>query len=209
MDRQVASGRASGAPCYSRGFVPLHDAMALKATIFKAELGVADLDRPYYGDHVLTVARHPSETDERMLVRLVAFALHADDALAFGRGLSTDDEPALWRKDLTGAIQTWIDVGLPDEKWVRKAAGRARQVFVYCYGGRAAELWWSQNRAALERVRNLTVTDLRPGGSEPLARLAARNMRLQVTVQEGQVWITDGSTTVAIQLAVLKTADQA
>jgi len=175
--------------------------MALKSTIFKVELGIADLDRPYYGDHALTIARHPSETDERMLVRVVAFALHADAGLAFGKGLSTDDEPALWRKDLTGAIDVWIDVGLPDEKWIRKAAGRANRVFAYTYGGRAAELWWSQNRAALQRIRNLTVTDLRYD-SEVLARLAGRSMRLQVTVQDRQVWLTDGTQSVSIALAV-------
>ncbi len=118
--------------------------MALKATIFKADLQIADMDRRYYGDHTLTIARHPSETDERMMVRLLAFAMHADEALSFGRGLSTDDEPDLWRKDLTGTIEIWIDVGLPDEKRVRRACGRARQVFVYSYGGRGAELWWDQ-----------------------------------------------------------------
>lgn len=176
--------------------------MALKSTIFKVELGIADLDRPHYGDHALTIARHPSETDERMLVRVVAFALHADAGLTFGKGLSTDDEPALWRKDLTGAIDTWIDVGLPDEKWIRKAAGRANRVFVYAYGGRAAEVWWSQNRAALERIRNLAVTNLHYD-SEALERLAARSMRLQVTVQDGQVWLTDGRQSVSIALAML------
>ena len=118
--------------------------MALKATIFKAELHIADMERGYYHDHALTVARHPSETDERMMVRLLAFALNADETLAFGAGLSTDDEPDLWRKDLTGSIETWIDVGLPDEKRIRKACGRADEVFVYSYGGHAAQLWWQQ-----------------------------------------------------------------
>src|SRR5258708_39391271 len=114
--------------------------MALKATIFKAELHIADMERGYYQDHSLTVARHPSETDERMMVRLLAFALNADATLAFGAGLSTDDEPDLWRKDLTGSIETWIDVGLPDEKRIRKACGRAAEVLVYSYVGHAPEL---------------------------------------------------------------------
>ena len=146
--------------------------MALKATIFKAQLGIADMDRPYYGDHAVTVARHPSETDERMLVRLIAFALHADDALAFGKGLSVDDEPDLWRRDLTGAIELWIDVGLPDEKRIRKACGRAAEVYVYSYGARGADLWWTQNAGALERLRNLTVIGLRYESSAALAQLA-------------------------------------
>ena len=165
--------------------------MALKATIFKAELHIADMERGYYGDHVLTVARHPSETDERMMVRLLAFALNADESLAFGAGLSTDDEPDLWRKDLTGNIETWIDVGLPDEKRVRKACGRAGQVFVYTYGGRAADLWWQQVSDKLARSNKLAVVNLPHSGTQALARLAARNMQLQYTIQDGQVWVAN------------------
>jgi uncharacterized protein YaeQ len=156
------------------------------------------MDRSYYADHAATIARHPSETDERMLVRLIAFALHADEALAFGKGLSTDDEPDLWRKDLTGAIDLWIDVGLPDEKRVRKACGRAREVYVYSYGGRGAELWWTQNAEALNRMRNLTVIDLRYSAAM-LAALAGRNMELQFTVQDGRIWMTDGTGSVDFQ----------
>src|ERR1700686_5331137 len=99
--------------------------MALKSTIFKAELQVSDLDRDHFATHALRIARHPSETDERMMVRVLAFALHADDALEFGRGLSAENEPDLWQRDLTGAIERWIEVGLPDEREVRKASGRA------------------------------------------------------------------------------------
>src|SRR5258705_10302215 len=124
--------------------------MALKSTIFKAELSVADIDRGYYRDHVLTIARHPSETDERMMVRLLAFALHADERLAFGRGLSTEDEPDLWQRDLTGSIEKWIDVGLPDEREVRKACGRARAVYVLAYGGRAGGVWGEGGRGKNE-----------------------------------------------------------
>ena len=123
--------------------------MALKSTIFKVDLAVADIDRGYYHDHSLTIARHPSETDERMMIRLLAFALHSQDALEFGRGLSAADEPDLWRRDLTGAIEQWIDVGLPDEREVRKACGRAREVYVLAYGGRAVELWWCVFRAMM------------------------------------------------------------
>ncbi len=119
--------------------------MALKATIFKVELQVADMDRSYYGDHALTIARHPSETDERMMLRVLAFALHAGPDLAFGKGLSTDDEPDLWQRDLTGAIALWIDVGQPDEKLLRRACGRAREVVVYAYG-RGVDLWWDRAR---------------------------------------------------------------
>lgn len=171
-------------------------AMALKSTIFKVELQITDLDRNYYQNHTLTVARHPSETDERMMVRILAFALYADPALVFGKGLSSEDEPDLWRKDRTGVIDTWIEVGLPDERRIRRACGRARRVAVLAYGGRAADLWWQQNGAALERQNNLTVMNLAAGDSRALAALATRGMQLQCTIQDAELWlIVDGEQT--------------
>jgi uncharacterized protein YaeQ len=164
--------------------------VALKATIFKAELQVSDLDRGHFATHALTIARHPSETDERMMVRLLAFALNAHDALEFGRGLSAEDEPDLVRRDLTGAIDLWIDVGLPDEREVRRAAGRARAVKVYTYGGRGAALWWEQNRGALARLDNLTVVDIPEDALAAIGAMAERTMRLDCTIQEGQLYFS-------------------
>src|SRR3954465_9078472 len=178
--------------------------MALNATIFKVALLVSDIDRGYYRDHILTVARHPSETDERMMVRLLAFALHADDALTFGRGLSTEDEPDVWRRDLTGAIEQWIDVGLPDEREVRKACGRAREVHVLAYGGRAVDFGWQNAREKLERQDRLAVTEVPIEASRALAQLANRSMRLQFTIQDGHVLVADGATSVALELQILK-----
>ena len=178
--------------------------MALKSTIFKAELSVADIDRGYYRDHALTIARHPSETDERMMVRLLAFALHADDALEFGRGLSTDDEPDLWQRDLTGVGLKWIDVGLPEEREVRKACGRAREVHVLAYGGRAVELWWQGARKKLELQDRLAVSVVPIDASRALAGLAARSMRLQVTIQEGHVFVADGATSIPVEIEAIK-----
>ncbi len=173
--------------------------MALKSTIFKAELQISDLDRHYYATHALTLARHPSETDERMMVRLLAFALFAHERLEFGRGLSTEDEPALWLKDLTGAIELWIEVGLPDERELRKACGKAQRVVVLCYGGRGADLWWTQNRERLERLRNLDVFGLPASATQELAALAGRSMDLQCTVQDGQVWLHAGERTLHVE----------
>lgn len=178
-------------------------AMALKATIFKAELQIANMDRNYYADHSLTIARHPSETDERMMMRLLAFALHAHEALTFGKGLSTEDEPDLWQKDLTGAIDLWIDVGQPDEKRILKACGRSSEVIVYSYGS-TTNVWWSQMGSRLERAKNLRVCSLHPSMSLALAELAQRTMQLQCTIQEGQIWIGNSEQTVQLELGVLK-----
>lgn len=178
--------------------------MALKSTIFKAGLSIADIDRGYYRDHALTLARHPSETDGRMMVRVLAFALHADDALTFGRGLSTEDEPDLWQRDLTGAVERWIEVGLPEEREVRKACGRALEVHVLAYGGRAVDLWWQAARDAFERQPRLCVSEVPFEASQALARLATRSMRLQITIQDGHVLVADDATSVSLDLRIRK-----
>lgn len=175
--------------------------MALKATIFRAELQIADMERNYYQTHSLTLARHPSENDERMMVRLLAFALNARDTLVFGSSIGNDNEPDLWQKDLTGAIQLWIDVGLPDEKRIRRACGRAARVVVYSYG-RGADLWWKQSEASLARSDNLEVIDLPQASTQALARLAKRTMQLNCTIQDGQVWLADEDESVQVETAM-------
>jgi uncharacterized protein YaeQ len=174
--------------------------MALKSTIFKAELQIADTGRGYYHDHNLTIARHPSENDERMMLRLLAFAIHADESLAFGDSIGSEDEPSLWQRDLTGAIRVWIDVGQPDEKRIRRACGRAGQVFIYTYGGHGVDVWWGQIHQNLERFRNLTVTALPEHALAALAGMAKRGMSLQFTIQEEQIWVTGGAETVRMDL---------
>ena len=171
--------------------------MALKATIFKIQLNVADMNRQHYGDYNLTIARHPSETDERMLVRVLAFAAHADEALQFTKGLSADDEPDLWQKNLVNEIDCWIDVGLPDEKRVRKACNRARQVIIYSYG-RTTSHWWQQNQEKLARFDNLTVVNLLKAETDALATLAERTLQLQCTLQDDQIWLSDGTQTIEL-----------
>lgn len=178
--------------------------MALKATIHKVELAVSDMDRGYYATHALTLARHPSETSERLMVRLLAFALYADEALEFGRGLSADDEPTLWKKDLTGNIEHWIDVGLPDERLLRKASGRAKLVTLVTYGGRGAGIWWNANQAALERLENLDIFDLPAEATQSMAALVDRNMAINVTIQDGHVFIGDATQTVSIEPVLIK-----
>ncbi|KRE89391.1 hypothetical protein ASG87_03360 [Frateuria sp. Soil773] len=173
--------------------------MALNATIHKAELSVSDMDRHYYATHALTLARHPSETEERLMVRLLAFALYADERLEFGKGISDEDEPALWRKAYTDEIELWIELGQPDEARIRKACGRARQVVVFTYGGRAADIWWDKAGNALTRNDNLSVLDIDEASVRALASLCDRGMRLQCLIQDGEVQLIAGDTTLAIR----------
>ncbi len=178
--------------------------MAIKATVYKADLQIADMERHYYQNHALTLAQHPSETEERMMVRLLAFALHAHEYLEFGQGMTDEDAADLWQKDLTGAIELWIDVGIPDEKLIRKACGRARQVVVYSYGGRVADLWFEQNRAQFARQKNLAIINLPPGSTRQLPKLVRRTMDLQCTIQDGQVWLSDGETSIEVERVKLR-----
>ncbi|MES2898750.1 MAG: YaeQ family protein [Pseudomonadota bacterium] len=172
--------------------------MALKATIYKAELQIADMDRNYYQEHILTLARHPSETDERMMIRLLAFAIHANEALTFTKGLFDTDEPDLWQKDLTGAIELWIEVGQPDEKRLMKACGRSARVVVYSYSA-TSHIWYKQVANKLERAKNLTVINIPAEASAQLEALANRNMQLQCTIQDGQIYLTDSVSTVLVE----------
>lgn len=174
--------------------------MALTSTIYKADLQISDMRRNYYHDHALTIACHPSETTERMMVRVLVFALHAHEALSFANKLIEEDEPDLWQKDLTGAIDAWIEVGQPVEKRIRKACGRAKQVYIYCYSGQSADIWWAQIKSGLERAKNLTVFKLPAIETQALGKLAQRNMHLQCTIQDNQVWIGEKDNTVHIEM---------
>ena len=178
--------------------------MALKSTIFKARLNVADMDRNVYGDFNLTLARHPSETDQRMMLRLLAFALNADEQLEFGRGISTDDEPDLWGKNYTEEIDLWIDLGTPDEKRIRKACGQAREVIVYAYNERSAKLWWEKSQGSLQRHDNLTVCLFDDHTRDTIGDLVSKSMRLQITIQDNYVIFGDTANTVSFSPTILK-----
>ncbi len=184
--------------------------MALKATIYKAQLQIADMDRALYADHGLTLALHPSETEERLLVRLLAFALgvpHNTDrgALQFAKGLSDADEPDLWQPDLTGQLVQWVEVGQPDERRLAKACGRSESVTIYAYGP-AVPIWWGGIETKLSRLSNLTVWQIPADQAQALAGLAQRSMQWQVTVQDGSVWVSDGQQSVELSPHPLKTA---
>jgi len=181
--------------------------MALKSTIFKANLAVADIDNAYYADHALTLARHPSETDERMMLRLLALALNAhklqsvcdgDGTLGFGAGLSNPDDPDVYLRDFTGRTRLWIEVGQPEEKPLLKACGKADEVLLYCFN-HAAEIWWRGIGNKLARADNLRVFRVPTEASQQLAALAQRTMHLQATIQEGTLMLGDGTRSIDIE----------
>ena len=182
--------------------------MAQKATIYKVDLSVSDMDRHYYDSHKLTVAKHPSETDERMMVRILAFALNADERMEMAKGLSTDDEPDIWQKSFGGELETWITLGLPSEKIIRQSCGKADQVIIYTYGGNPADMWWAKTQNSTTRFQNLTVINLVQSETQALSDLADRGMQMQVNIQEGEVMVSVGDTMTYVTPVALKTASR-
>ena len=182
--------------------------MALRSTIFKANLSVADIDHGYYADHALTLARHPSETDERMMVRLLALALNAhalqdvcdgDGTLAFGAGLSDPDDPDVWLKDFRGDVRLWIEVGQPEERPILKACQRADAVHLYAFA-HSADVWWRGMQGKLARMDKLQVWRVPSEASGQLAKMAERSMQLQATIQDGALLMGDARGSVHIEL---------
>jgi uncharacterized protein YaeQ len=181
--------------------------VALKSTVFKAQLAIADIDRGYYADHALTIARHPSETDERMMVRLAAFALNAhtlqtvcngDGTLLFGAGLSTPEDPDIVLRDFGGRTRLWVEVGQPEERPIAKACGQADAVAVYVYSS-AAEIWWRGIQGKLSRLARLSVWRIPAAQSQALEALAQRSMQLQATIQEGHLMLGDARSSVDVE----------
>jgi uncharacterized protein YaeQ len=181
--------------------------MAQKATIYKVELSVSDMDRHYYETHKLTVAKHPSETDERLMVRILAFALNAHENLELTKGLSTDDEPDIWQKSLSGDLELWVTLGLPSEKIVRQSCAKSDQVAIYSYGGKTAEVWWDKIKNSTSRFDNLQVTNFSEDDTDELGKLASRSMKLQVNIQDSDVMVSVDDGIVYLSPVIWKRAD--
>ena len=177
--------------------------MAKNSTIYKANLSISDMERDYYSDHQLTLACHPSETTERMMMRIIAFALNADEQLMPAGGMSDADEPDLWLKDLTGAIKLWIEVGQPEDRRILKACGRSDKVIIYTYGTKP-QLWLDSIESKISKAKNLSLYSINAESARSLAALAERSMNLQITVDHDEIWIRSGSSEVSVDLTVLR-----
>lgn len=173
--------------------------MAQKATIYKANIQLSNMDQDQYGQYPLTIACHPSETEERMMVRVLAFAMNAHEDLTFTQGLCEEDEPELWRKNLHEEIELWIDLGQSDETRIKKACTRGKQAMIYTYQPRSADVWWDKIKNKLTRYDNLTVISLPEGASESLASLCARTMQLNIMIQDGEIWVSDDANSISLK----------
>jgi uncharacterized protein YaeQ len=174
--------------------------MAISSTINKVSLSIANMDTHYYESHELTMAQHPSENDFRFMIRLIAFICNADEQLAFTKGMNNDDEPELWLKSLTNEIELWVDFGQLDEKRIRKACGRAKQVIIYTYNEGKANVWWQQQQEKCQRFSNLSVIQITADGVDSLLQ---RSMQLQCNLQEGVMYLSDDNDVHTITFAKL------
>lgn len=172
--------------------------MALSADIFKVQLHISNMDRHYYASHALTVAQHPSENDLRMMIRILAFAMNADEQLSFTKGLSTQDEPDLWVKNLSDEIELWIELGQLEEKRIRQICGKSKNVKIYTYNDKQAEPWYAQMEKHFARHTNLEVFHINSEAAEDLAKLANKNMELNITIQDGDVFLNDEKNSVTV-----------
>ena len=177
--------------------------MALKAKIYKATINLADMDREYYDTINLTIAQHPSETDQRMMVRLIAFILNAHEDLQFGKGLSDEDEAAIWQINYSSVIDLWVELGQIDNKRLKKACSRSKKVKLYCYGS-SVDIWWSQNQSKMRQFEQLTIEQFSTETTDALVKLVDRNMDFQCSIQDGQLWLNSGDETLLIETISLK-----
>ena len=173
--------------------------MAISATIYKLKLEISDLDRHYYQTHDLTIACHPSETKQRLMVRVLAFALYANERLSFTKGLCADDEPELWDKSLSDEINLWINLGQIDEKQIKKAIGRSKQVVIFTYAGQKSTTWWEQNKSKLSKLSDLSIIHIKPESVAAMQTLVSRNMTLHCTIQEDLIWLSDNQQSISIE----------
>jgi uncharacterized protein YaeQ len=170
--------------------------MATKATIYKALLSIANMDTNYYNEHNLTLALHPSETETRLMARIIAFILNANDDLVFCKGISEDDEPDLWEKQLDGSIKLWIDLGQPDEKRIKKACGRSEKVIIYTYQENMSSTWLKQIEKSIGRFKNLTIIHI--DLDENIEELTQRSMCLQCNISDEELTLITNDKSIII-----------
>ena len=176
--------------------------MALKPTIYKCKVALSDLDRAVYQSLNLTLARHPSETLERMLVRILAFCFNAQDRLEFCKGLSDAEEPDLWAHGLEGRIELWIEVGEPAVDRVKKATRLASAVKVYCFNSKA-DTWWELNREGFSAL-SASVMQFQWPEIKSLAATIERTMDISVTISEGSAYVATAQGEFEVSLQTLQ-----
>lgn len=165
--------------------------MALKPTIYKFRIALTDMNRDYYDSLNLTIAQHPSENEERMMARVLAFCLNATPDLQFTKGLSSIEEPDIWLKTLDDQIDLWIEAGEPDHERVKKATRLAKQVKVYSFNSKS-DVWWKQNQAKFAPLK-AQVVRFDSQGIQAFSQMTARTLDLGVMLSGETAYISADS----------------
>lgn len=179
--------------------------MALPSTIYRASIELSDLDRGLYEKLETTVARHPSETNERLIARLFAYALCYNEELTFTKGIAAADEPDLWTKEPDGRVREWIEVGLPDFERLRKVSRHAEAVILIASGSaNAFWRWQEQMLPKLAVIDNLKIFALEPAFVTQIVERLQRAISWSLTITEGTIYLTIGHDTLESQLLFLQ-----
>jgi uncharacterized protein YaeQ len=177
--------------------------MAIKSSVYKLNLDISDCNKNYFNTHQLILSKHPSETEQRLMVRVLAFALNASESLSFSKGLCADDEPEIWDKNLSDEILNWISLGQVDIKLVKKSLGRSKEVVIFTYAGNKSKTWWQQNQTQLEKFNKLKVVNIKVDDVKAMEQLVSRNMDLQCTIQDELVYLSNAEHSLTIEPELL------
>ena len=176
--------------------------MAIKPTIYKMKISLSDFNRDYYGSLNLTLAKHPSETMERMMVRVLAFCLNAEEELSFTKGLSSIDEPDIWLKTIDGQISCWIEVVEPSVERIKKSTRLADKVKVYCFNSKS-DVWWKQSQDKINLLAAF-VFEFEWESVQRLSRFVTRTMDLSISISEDSLYVVTEQGECELTLKALK-----
>jgi len=177
--------------------------VALKPTIYKLKIALTDLDRNYYDTLNLTIAQHPSETLERMMARMLAFCINAQESLSFTKGLSAAEEPDLWAYTVDGRIALWIDVGEPAADRIKKATRLAQTVKVYSFNSKS-DVWWKQEQEKLNKL-TAAIFQFQWQNIQALAKMVQRTMDISVTITGDSAYVATESGECEVNWVTLQT----
>lgn len=178
--------------------------MALKATIFKAKVSLSNLNIHHYDDLTLTIARHPSENNLRMMVRILAYLMSAQEELSFTKGISSDSEPDIWKINHDGSIDHWIELGNLDERRIRQSCAKAKKVTIYTYQGNQSLSWFKTLENGLSRFENLDIINFTFPNDQSIEDFAERGMNISCTIEDSEIWLSADEDRICIHFQLLK-----
>jgi uncharacterized protein YaeQ len=178
--------------------------MALKATIFKAKISLSNLNIHFYDELTLTIARHPSENNLRMMSRILAYLLTAQEGPVFTKGISSDTEPDIWIVNHDGSVDHWIELGHLDERRIRQSSSKAKKVSIFSYQGNQSLSWFSSIENGLSRFNNLNIIHFSFPENQNIEDFAERGMNFSCNIEDDEMWLSTEQDRICVQFQYLK-----